>query len=38
MIEFIQAIDWNSFWVGVVSTIILGGGGSFLLWAIGEGL
>lgn len=38
MMEFIQAIDWQSFYVGVITTIIVGGCGAVLLGAIGEGL
>ncbi|UUV46800.1 hypothetical protein [Bacillus phage vB_BanS-Thrax4] len=38
MIEFIQAIDWQSFWTGVVVTLVFGFGGALFLGAIGEGL
>ncbi|WP_281257744.1 hypothetical protein [Paenibacillus donghaensis] len=38
MQEFINSIDWNSFFVGVAATLLLGGGGAFLFALIfGDG-
>lgn len=38
MIEFIQTIDWDSFWTGVAVTLLFGGFGSAVFALIGEGL
>lgn len=38
MIEFIQTINWDSFWLGVVVTILFGAFGSAVFALIGEGL
>lgn len=38
MVEIIQTMDWQSFVLGVVATIIFGGAGSLLIAILGEGI
>lgn len=35
--EFLAGIDWESFWIGVVTTFVAGTCGALLLYLIGEG-
>jgi hypothetical protein len=36
--EFFQSIHWDSFWLGVVVTVVVGVGGAFLFNVVGESL
>jgi hypothetical protein len=38
MFELLATIDWNSFFLGVIATVVLGLGGAFLIFVLGQGL